>query len=122
MTSGLFCLRVGEARSGGHGVAAGGADFGGRANLRGGHGGRLGATDEMTELADVVLQHGGLAVELFGGGGGFLGAAGVGLGDFVHLAHRGVDLTDALSLLLGGDRDFGDDFIYLAGFFHDDAE
>ena len=72
-----------------------------------------GATDEFLEVGDGLGEDGGLAVEVLGSGGGFLGAGGIGLGDLVHLRDGDGDLADALALLGGGGGDFADEGVEL---------
>jgi len=70
-----------------------------------------GAADKGLELANGLLERDRLGTELFGCGG-------VRLGDLVHLADSGVDLADAVVLLMGGRGDFGDrldDFCDIVG-------
>ena len=67
------------------------------------------ATDEGSEFVDGLGEGEGLGIELFGRAGAFLGTGGIGLGDLVHLADGGVDLGEALSLLLGAHRGVGGD-------------
>jgi hypothetical protein len=63
----------------------------------------LGAQDRRPDPRDAVPGGGSwvLRCRLLGSGGGLFGAGGVLLGDLVHLRDGGVDLLDALGLLLG---------------------
>ncbi len=73
------------------------------------------SSDERREAFHNQGELLGLGGKLLRSGSGFFSAGGVALGDFVHLGHGGVDLFDALRLLVVGCGDFADEGIDLGG-------
>lgn len=71
--------------------------------------------DECLEFLNELGELRGLGAKICGDVRAFLGTGGVVLSHRVHLRDGGVDLVDALALLIGGDGNLGDQFVGLAG-------